>query len=80
MPVHITDDGCRLDYLLTGPEDAPALVLSNSLGTDRSLWDAQMDRLGATIACCDTTRADTAPRTPRPATIRSSASAATSCR
>ncbi|HVG85068.1 MAG TPA: 3-oxoadipate enol-lactonase [Vicinamibacterales bacterium] len=46
MPVHMTDDGVRLDYLLTGPEDAPALVLSNSLGTDRSLWDAQMDRLG----------------------------------
>ena len=46
MPVHMTDDGVRLEYLLNGPEDAPALVLSNSLGTDRSLWDAQMDRRG----------------------------------
>jgi 3-oxoadipate enol-lactonase len=39
---HTTDDGCRLAYELTGPETAPALVLSNSLGTDRSLWDRQV--------------------------------------
>jgi 3-oxoadipate enol-lactonase len=45
MPVHTTDDGCRLDYELAGPADAPALVLSNSLGTDRSVWDGQIDRL-----------------------------------
>ena len=42
MPHHTTDDGCRLAYELTGPETAPALVLSNSLGTDRSLWDRQV--------------------------------------
>lgn len=42
MPFHTTDDGCRLAYALTGPETAPALVLSNSLGTDRSLWDQQV--------------------------------------
>ena len=42
MPFHTTDDGCRLGYELTGPETAPALVLSNSLGTDRSLWDLQV--------------------------------------
>lgn len=45
MPLHATDDGCRLAYELTGPEDAPALVLSNSLGTDRGLWDAQLETL-----------------------------------
>jgi 3-oxoadipate enol-lactonase len=28
-------------YELDGPADAPALVLSNSLGTNLSLWDAQ---------------------------------------
>lgn len=32
---------CRVD----GPPDAPALVLSNSLGTDLGLWDDQMPEL-----------------------------------
>lgn len=45
MPVHITDDGCRLAYELAGPDEAPGLVLSNSLGTDRGLWDPQIDAL-----------------------------------
>ncbi|KQQ62594.1 3-oxoadipate enol-lactonase [Pseudomonas sp. Leaf127] len=31
-----------LNYLLEGPIDAPVLVLSNSLGTDLHMWDAQM--------------------------------------
>ena len=43
MPHHTTDDGCRIAYALSGPEPAPALVLSNSLGTDRGLWAAQID-------------------------------------
>ena len=34
---------CRVD----GPPDAPVLVLSNSLGTDLSMWDAQMPALTA---------------------------------
>ena len=42
MAHHTAEDGCRLAYEVTGPADAPPLVLSNSLGTDRSLWDAQM--------------------------------------
>ena len=45
MPLHTTDDGCRLHYLLAGPEHAPAVVLSNSLGTNLGLWDGQIDRL-----------------------------------
>jgi 3-oxoadipate enol-lactonase len=45
MPVHITDDGCRLAYALAGPDEAPGVVLSNSLGTDRGLWDPQIDAL-----------------------------------
>ncbi len=45
MPHHTTDDGCRIAYALTGPEHAPALVLSNSLGTDRGLWAAQIEAL-----------------------------------
>lgn len=32
----------QLNYLLQGPVDAPVLVLSNSLGTDLHMWDAQM--------------------------------------
>jgi len=32
----------ELHYDLTGPENAPVLVLSNSLGTDLGMWDAQI--------------------------------------
>jgi 3-oxoadipate enol-lactonase len=31
----------ELNYLLEGPEDAPVLVLSNSLGTNLGMWDDQ---------------------------------------
>jgi 3-oxoadipate enol-lactonase len=34
----------RLRYELSGPSDAAALVLSNSLGSNLSMWDAQMPR------------------------------------
>lgn len=37
-----TGDGCRLAYRWDGPDDAPVLVLSNSLGTDWRMWDPQM--------------------------------------
>jgi 3-oxoadipate enol-lactonase/4-carboxymuconolactone decarboxylase len=30
----------RLHYVLEGPPDAPVVMLSNSLGTDLSMWDA----------------------------------------
>ena len=49
MSTHRTDDGCRLAYELTGPADGPSLVLSNSLGTDRGLWDDQVDDLSRTF-------------------------------
>ena len=32
----------RIHYELTGPPGAPVVVLSNSLGTNLSMWDAQM--------------------------------------
>ncbi len=32
----------ELHYQLQGPQGAPVLVLSNSLGTDLGMWDAQM--------------------------------------
>src|SRR5882724_9518395 len=41
MPL-IEVDGCRLHVEVEGPADAPALMLSNSLGTDLHMWDAQV--------------------------------------
>lgn len=41
-----TEDGLRLYYRLDGPEDAPVVMLSNSLGTDHTLWSEQMPALG----------------------------------
>ena len=38
-------NGARLNYRLDGPADAPALVLSNSLGTNLSMWDPQIPAL-----------------------------------
>lgn len=35
-------DGCRIAYRLEGPEGAPVLLLSNSLGTDMGMWNPQI--------------------------------------
>jgi 3-oxoadipate enol-lactonase len=35
----------RMHYKVAGAEDAPVLVLSNSLGTNLSMWDAQASEL-----------------------------------
>lgn len=37
----------NLDYQLDGPEGAPVIVLSNSLGTTRAMWQPQLDALTA---------------------------------
>ena len=37
-----TDDGCRLN-VIPGTPGLPPLVLSNSLGSDHSLWDSQVE-------------------------------------
>ncbi len=37
-------NGCRLSYAIEGPTGAPALVLSNALGTTLRLWDSQFER------------------------------------
>ena len=42
MPV-INSNGCAIDAEIAGPADAPVLMLSNSLGTTRHMWDPQMD-------------------------------------
>jgi 3-oxoadipate enol-lactonase len=44
MPFDEHGDG-RIYYETTGPETAPTLVFSNSLGTNLSMWDAQVARL-----------------------------------
>ncbi len=36
-----TDSSVPLHYLLEGPEDAPVVVLANSLGTTLRMWDEQ---------------------------------------
>lgn len=38
----VADDGCRIAYRFDGPEDAPVLLLSNSLGTTMAMWDPQV--------------------------------------
>ena len=40
MPM-IDADGCPIHVKIEGPEKAPVLMLSNSLGTDIRMWDAQ---------------------------------------
>lgn len=35
-------NGVRLHYRFDGPEDAPVLVLANSLGTDLGMWEPQL--------------------------------------
>lgn len=42
-----TGDGCRIAWRFDGQEDAPVLVLSNSLGTDMSMWAPQMEAFSA---------------------------------
>jgi 3-oxoadipate enol-lactonase len=43
MPDIKVDDGCMIHVEVTGPDNAPVLMLSNSLGTDLHMWDAQVD-------------------------------------
>ena len=44
MPIFSRDD-LRLHYRVDGAEDAPALLISNSLGTDLEMWSPQMNVL-----------------------------------
>ena len=44
MPIaHV--NGAHIHYQIEGPAHAPALVLSNSLGTNFAMWDAQIPKL-----------------------------------
>ena len=42
---YLNNDGARLYYELEGRDDAPLLVLSNSLGTTLDMWAPQMPKL-----------------------------------
>jgi 3-oxoadipate enol-lactonase len=42
----ITGDGRRLAYRFDGTADKPVLMLSNSIGTDLTMWDPQIEALG----------------------------------
>ena len=44
---YVDVDGARLRCRFDGPLDAPVLVLSNSLGTDFTMWDPQMRALAS---------------------------------
>ncbi len=41
----VTIDGTPTHYAVDGPDDAPALVFANSLGTDFRIWDDVLERL-----------------------------------
>lgn len=41
MPLINADDGCPINVEVEGSPDAPALMLSNSLGTNLHMWDDQ---------------------------------------
>lgn len=43
-----TGDGCGLAWRMDGPEGAPILLLSNSLGTAMAMWEPQMATFTAT--------------------------------
>ena len=38
----INADGCAIHVEVEGPESAPVLMLSNSLGTNLHMWDEQV--------------------------------------
>lgn len=42
-----SEDGVKISYSVEGKANAPWLILSNSLATDRHVWDPQMEALSA---------------------------------
>src|SRR4051812_37369265 len=50
MPL-ITANGVELFYELSGPEGAPVVVFSNSLGTTLAMWEAQAAALSSSFRC-----------------------------
>ena len=46
MPIITVDDGCPINVEVSGRDNGPALMLSNSLGTNLSMWDDQAAEFG----------------------------------
>jgi 3-oxoadipate enol-lactonase len=46
MPKITMDDGCRIHVEVEGKDKGPVLMLSNSLGTNLTMWDGQMKAFG----------------------------------
>ena len=45
MTSHVTANGISIHYALSGPEDGPVVMLSNSLMSNFTMWDPQMAAL-----------------------------------
>ena len=45
----VVSGGVRLAYRVDGPDDAPTIVLVNSLGTDLRMWDPQIGLLSRSL-------------------------------
>jgi 3-oxoadipate enol-lactonase len=43
----VETNGIKIHYRIDGPADGPVIVLSNSIGTDLSLWDGVVDGLAS---------------------------------
>ncbi len=43
----VTGDNCRISYRFDGSENAPVLLLSNSLGTSMAMWEPQIAMFSA---------------------------------
>jgi 3-oxoadipate enol-lactonase/4-carboxymuconolactone decarboxylase len=50
MPI-IRANGVELNYRLEGPDDAPVVAFSNSLGTTLAMWNAQVEALRPAFRC-----------------------------
>jgi len=52
---YLDQAGARLFYTVDGPDDAPVIVFSNSLGTDHTMWKPQADALAGRfrVVCYD---------------------------
>ena len=64
------DTVVELNHVLEGPEDAPVLVLSNSLGSTLGMWDDQAPVLRERFRLCATTNAGMVIRQSRPVPTR----------
>ena len=63
--------GIELSYEFTGPEGAPVVAFSNSLGTTLEMWDQQVAALAGRYRCLryDTRGHGRSPAAPGPLTI-----------